>query len=507
MPTLEELLNLKDQTLSSFLPKEDTEEAIVSDALASPIRPEYLKFLEEKKKEAISRPEGARSFLGTTSPEERALKDLNEYDRLRGLSSGQKSAFDSRKLQEMTKALSPVASPASASASSTPFFPTPTGAPIPEEQPIKISSSAPIRAPASAVFEKAPVEEPQLAALLASGQKQESQYEDLLKRYKEAQDRQKLAQLGVSIGQAAEKFGSSIAMVKPGDQSFYEQQMKLAGGITDQFKEEEAVRREAEKNDPKSEASVAMRGLLKEQGINVPDNISAAFIEKQYPQFANIINRKESAKQEAVRRAERAQDRQDRMLERLDFKQREEALRLAPKIQNKKYETYTELNAQKNLVDEAVANPSPQRDITVYYSFVKALDPESVVREGELKFVQTSRSIPDDLRGTLQRALTGKPMLPKERLEIQKFMNQRLGLARRQWEDSAAPYLAQAEKAGISRDLIAPGTTAMTAPSEAKQKETIKLPQKQTGKAGKTIVSKDGKRYIVNADETTATEI
>ena len=515
MPTLEELLKTNNQSLSSFLDtygskKEDNEEDIVSDALVAPARPEYLALLDKVKKEKAPRPEGMRSLLGASSPEEIALKQLEEYDALKTAPSGAKSNFQTGKQKDYEAFFNKAKSNEPLTSPSAPFYPTPTGAPV-AETPVTTSQAA-ARLPASLSSSSkqaavSPEKESDVSALLKSAGDESSQYQDLLARYKDAEERQRLAQLGVSLGQAGERIGSAIAMVKPGDQAIYEQLAKQAGGITEQFKEEETVAREARRNDPNSPESEAARALLKEQGITVPKTVTAAFIEKQYPQFANIINRKEAAKQDAIRRAERAQDRQDRMLERLDFKQREEALRLAPKIQNKKYDTYTELNAQKNLVDEAVSNPSPQRDITVYYSFVKALDPESVVREGELKFVQTSRSIPNNLRGALQRALTGKPMLPEERLEIQKFMNQRLELARRQWEDSAKPFIAQAEKAGISRELIAPGTTALTALAESKQKETIKLPQKQTGKAGKTIVSKDGKRYVINADETTATEL
>jgi hypothetical protein len=148
-----------------------------------------------------------------------------------------------------------------------------------------------------------------LAQVLKSQDAEQSRYADLLNRFKEAQERQRIAQLGVGLTQAAERIGSAIAMTKPGDQSVYQQAMKQAAGITDEFKEEAAVAKEAEKNDPNSPESKSARALLKQQGINVPDNISAAFIEKQYPQFANILNRREAAKERAEIRKERAEDR------------------------------------------------------------------------------------------------------------------------------------------------------------------------------------------------------
>lgn len=514
MPTLEELLALKEKmsSLPSF--QKDTEETIVSDAFAAPVRPEYTSFLDEYKKTVRPRPEGIRSFLGTSSPEELALQDLNEYDKLKGMTSGQRSEYDRARLADLTKRANSVVAQnnkqpivAQDSAPSAAFYPTPTGAAISEKQldVTPTSAAAPKRALASAKPVEKQAEDSQLEKIL----QQPSEYEDLLARFRDAQERQRMAQLGVGLTQAAERIGSSIAMVKPGDQSVYEQAMKQAGGITEQFKEEETIAREAKRQDPKSSESEAARQLLKEQGITVPDTVSAAFIEKQYPQFASIIRSKEDAKREAIRRQERAEERQERMLERLDGKKRELALRLAPKIQNKKYETYTEILAQKNLVDQAVRNPNPQRDVTVFYSFVKALDPESVVREGELKFVQTSRSIPDGLRQTLKNALTGEKLSKEERLRIQDFMNQRLQLAQKQWEDSASPFLKQTSEAGIEQELVAPGTAAAS-PQAQEKKATITLPEKSAArlKVGQSFtVQSTGKTYKVNADGKTATEL
>jgi hypothetical protein len=192
----------------------------------------------------------------------------------------------------------------------------------------------------------------------------------------------------------------------------------------------------------------------------------------------------------------------------LDQERRSIALRIAPKIQNKQYETLAELQSQKARIDEAVNNPNPQRDTTMFYSFVKALDPNSVVREGEIKFSQAARSIPTSVRGIFNKAFKGQMLLPEERKNIQEFMNQRLDLAKKSWEASAAPYLKQAEGSKIDRELIAPGISALESAPAKSEKKTIKLAQKLSGKAGKTFTdNKTGKKYVVNLDETSATEL
>ena len=80
----------------------------------------------------------------------------------------------------------------------------------------------------------------------------------------------------------------------------------LKSGETDieQFKEKTAFEKKARLEDPTSEESISARALLKQQGVNVPDTVSAAFIEKNYPQFANIIEKDRQAKQRAIDKEE-----------------------------------------------------------------------------------------------------------------------------------------------------------------------------------------------------------
>jgi hypothetical protein len=531
MPTLEELLNLRNQSLSSFSPKEDNEQAIVSDALASPVRPEYLKLLEEKKKEATSRPEGARSLLGTSSPEELALQDLNEYDRLRGLSSGQKSAFDSQKLQEMTKALSPTASPVAAS--SAPFFPTPTGAPIPEDQlkepPINISGAAPIRAPTSVAAEKVPAEESQLAALLSSGQKQESQYEDLLKRYKEAQLRQQEMQRNLTLAQAGEKIGSAIAMVQPSDQSFYEQQMKIAGGITDQFKEEEAVRQEAEKNDPNSALSKQYQELVKSMGIPVKGNESAATLIKALPFIQQYQSQKENREarllQAQIQREQIAAGKQILADERInkgyvDMTKRIEAdIASARSAFGRSANVIRAAGAIEVLASKFKADELSYQEIQ---ELAKSLD--GMLAQGAPTITGTQKLVPTSFIGDWQKIASYLLNIPKGAKQGE-FVKRMLATVGREKEYaknqilktqtellSGYEHLKKADPDRWDRTLNAFGiptdeSSKQLSESSTEKKETVKLPKKQTGNAGKVIVSKDGKRYRINSDETTATEI
>lgn len=316
---------------------------------------------------------------------------------------------------------------------------------------------------------------------------QKSEYEDLLARYKDAEERQRLAQLGVSLGQAGERIGSALAMVKPGDQSFYEQQMKLAGEITDEFKEEEAVRREGEKNDPKSETSVSMRNLLKEQGITVPENISAAFIEKQYPQFANILNRREAAKERAELRKERAEERAHE-LEKETKKTANEFVfsGLKALTSDKVYMTRNKVLRGKALVDEALKNPSGFGDVTSLYSAITALDPDSVVREGEIKLSREGMSLGESIQRQITR-IGSNPRLINDRLlkDIKKYVD----LIDKQTEETynlkRDALFQQAENRGITKDVY----RAMDPFSLKKERAP------QATAEEKVVVEKDGKQF------------
>lgn len=74
--------------------------------------------------------------------------------------------------------------------------------------------------------------------------------------------------------------------------------------------------------------------------------------------------------------------------------------------------------AAYNAMAQASQDPSAKGDLTMVYSFIKALDPESVVREGEIDLVNANRAIPDRIKGYAQRLATGQSLLPEERKDL-----------------------------------------------------------------------------------------
>ncbi len=325
-----------------------------------------------------------------------------------------------------------------------------------------------------------------LAEILKSQGAEQSRYVELLNKFKEAQERQQQARRDIGLAQAAELIGSSIAMVKPEDQSFYQQLNKQADEITERFKEEASVAREAEKNDPNSTESRSMRALLKQQGITVPENISAAFIEKQYPQFANIINRREAAQARkdelklrfaeiAARKDETRSEKQDRFIQALRKETTSGAL-------GKMFSNYSTARRMSSALDEFSKNPTGYSDYATLMGGLKALQgDESVVRESEIRLGMNATSLANKVKNWSDRLISGKGLQKEQREEMVKAVKILADTARGQYTDAIAPIMAQADDVGIDKKMLV--SQGFLEPSKMLQSED------------KIIVEKDGKRF------------
>lgn len=260
-------------------------------------------------------------------------------------------------------------------------------------------------------------EDKTLTDILSAGQKQESQYQDLLNRYKEAQDRQRLAQLGVSLGQAAEKFGSSVAMVKPGDQSFYEQQMKLAGGITDQFKEEEAVKKEAEERDPTSGISKQYQAMAKMMGIKTTGNESAATLKQTMP----FLEKYMQAKENREARLQQAQIQREAIAatkeERTDEKANKDFTKMSEKLTSEIASSRSAFGKGANLIRsaeaiETLAKGIDPKDIDSRQITEIARNLDAMLSQGAATISGTKKLIPSSYTGDLAKIaeyITSRP--------------------------------------------------------------------------------------------------
>lgn len=117
--------------------------------------------------------------------------------------------------------------------------------------------------------------------------------------------------------------------------------------------------------------------------------------------------------------------------------------------------SFTRASAYNSML-EASKDPTGKGDLTMVYSYIKALDPESVVREGEIDLVNANRSIPDRVKGYAQRLATGKSLLPHER---QDMLEQARNLSFTDYSRSRSDIKAfrdNAQRLGLDPELYAP---------------------------------------------------
>jgi hypothetical protein len=215
---------------------------------------------------------------------------------------------------------------------------------------------------------------------LIDQQKGSSQYyQNLMNQYNQIQKFGQDKQLMGRLGEAGEDLAYALARAKKPESSFYKDFAESGEKDIKQFKEKSEFEKKARLEDPKSEESIAARALLKQQGVNVPDTVSAAFIEKNYPQFANIIEKDRQAKQRAFDKEEQR-----------EFRLNEQASSWLNETQKEvgktdEYKTKVLIEDARNRLQNAINNPSSISDIGSLYGFFKVLDPKSVVRESETK--------------------------------------------------------------------------------------------------------------------------
>jgi hypothetical protein len=93
----------------------------------------------------------------------------------------------------------------------------------------------------------------------------------------------------------------------------------------------------------------------------------------------------------------------------------EEGLRKEFTSQSKDFVTVREA---KNQIEEITKSPSAGADVALVYSFMKILDPNSVVRETEYATAQNAAGVPDQIRNVWNRILAGERLNPAQRQDF-----------------------------------------------------------------------------------------
>lgn len=114
---------------------------------------------------------------------------------------------------------------------------------------------------------------------------------------------------------------------------------------------------------------------------------------------------------------------------------------------------------------------NPASDLAMVFGFMKALDPTSVVKEGEQQQVRNTTNIPGRYLNMLQQAASGQSLSPEQRQELVQVAGRAVGAKKKKADALKANYRRIAQETGVdpSRvvlDLDEPVPHAAPAPAK-----------------------------------------
>ena len=125
---------------------------------------------------------------------------------------------------------------------------------------------------------------------------------------------------------------------------------------------------------------------------------------------------------------------------------------------------------------EAAKDTSGASDLNLIYALGKALDPNSVVREGELQLAAGTGSLGDKLKGYYKSASTGGKLPPTVKQDLLRQIESRTYSQKKQYDSAKKQYTAIATKYGLdpSELFIEPIVEPIDI-SQTRQADTVTL--------------------------------
>lgn len=116
---------------------------------------------------------------------------------------------------------------------------------------------------------------------------------------------------------------------------------------------------------------------------------------------------------------------------------------------------YTIMRDSAAKVEAIAKQPSAASDVALIFSFMKILDPGSVVRETEFANAQNAAGVPDQVRNVYNRIMSGERLNENQRLDFVSQARTLAGTQLKQYELSTKQYRGVAERLGVDpRNVI-----------------------------------------------------
>ena len=292
---------------------------------------------------------------------------------------------------------------------------------------------------------------------------------------------------------AGTTIGAAIAGVKP-DYSGVESLEKQAGRGVAQIKQlmetdkaERDLDNERKMADPNSDVSKQLRGLLAKAGYPTGDKVSAKQLKDMGVNVYNLLAQ-EKQQQATLKAAELKEG-----------KNKQSFITGAQKTLLKPYQEFQKVNSSYNAVEKFMSEkPSGAKDIAMLYSFIKTLDPGSMVKEGEIALSQRGMSMFEGLGLKAKRITSGELLNDDFRREILNIGRQAMEQASANYQEVAKPFIVNAASMGMSEEDM----SKFDYMSANKPKETT-TQQQQTNQMVTVERLSDGMKKVVPASVVT----
>lgn len=158
---------------------------------------------------------------------------------------------------------------------------------------------------------------------------------------------------------------------------------------------------------------------------------------------------------------------------------------------------------RKAATDAIVGNPgkSAPEQMAMVFSFMKALDPGSTVREGEYASVENTRGVPDNIRNMYNKALEGTGLTAEQVTQIKAAAQDQFDTYKQNsYTPFANRYRTYAEEYGYNPDRIVSEVEGRSLDSFDDADPTMFGGEKKPGPHGNQV-EQDGVLYIWNGSE------
>ena len=328
-------------------------------------------------------------------------------------------------------------------AGNIPAAPAEVSEAIPAEKKVPVTSVAPKSAVKEA-FQATQSPEQKAAAQAAADAKNPLIDNEMINALNTAKEnrsanasRQALFEMMAGIGSLGGKTmsGASGAL----DQAIKTQDQPLTDINTqrDEYKKFLSNKEEMEKADPNSPVSTVMRDALSGMGVKIPTNASYASMEKLAPQLMKNKEFQMKLEELGLRREELKAGKADKVSDKERYHQ-DSYLQFATSKTAPIRSSYSAIQNAARLSSTSTKNPA--EDITALYSFVKNLDPNSSVREGEVGLARDIASIQGKVQTYFNKVAAGDSLDTKTVDNLKKEIKRMADSQKQSYETEMAAY-------------------------------------------------------------------